>query len=123
MKRIHKKFWNDVRNLIKDKIEKEINDWQRSFSDVDKITSIMMHWGKEKAVNSILITLAEKIKIQEKKEIVLEEAGVNLNHQDDCCDHCGKKFENKDDAIKTCSYTQYLTLCDECYRKAWNSVR
>lgn len=68
-------------------------------------------------------------------KIKIVEAGVDSNHQAEYCDHCGKKFESilieedgeifeeYPDMNKTCSHTEYLTLCNKCYRKAGNSVR
>ena len=52
----------------------------------------------------------------------IEEAGVDQNHQISKCDHCNKKLKT-DEGIRTCSHTEYLTLCQECYKKAGNTVR
>lgn len=56
-------------------------------------------------------------------EIKVVEAGVDPNHQKTHCDDCKVVFKDEDDAIQTCSHTEYLTLCEECYDKRGNSVR
>ena len=56
--------------------------------------------------------------------IEIVEAGVDPAHQTDHCDCCWEhgKF-NSIDLVKTTSHTGPLTLCQNCYNKAGNSVR
>jgi hypothetical protein len=57
-------------------------------------------------------------------KIEITEAGVGEGHPKDSCSFCGYIFLNKEEeAISTCTHTEYVTLCDECYKKAGNSVR
>jgi hypothetical protein len=56
--------------------------------------------------------------------IEVVQAGVGEGHPHDSCDYCGKKFENKEEeAFATCTSTEYVTLCEKCYRKMGNQVR
>lgn len=57
-------------------------------------------------------------------KIKIIEAGNNLYHQKDHCDHCGRQFVNpyEDEGIQICARTEDVTLCEECYRAAGNSV-
>ncbi len=57
-----------------------------------------------------------------RQRLVLVEAGVGPGHPKSRCSFCGKKV-NKDEAHATCTHSEYVTLCGECYRKAGNSVR
>ena len=59
--------------------------------------------------------------------IEIVSAGVGPGHPKDKCDWCNKP-EKKDengysDLIATCTHTEYVTLCEKCYRKAGNNVR
>jgi hypothetical protein len=52
------------------------------------------------------------------------EAGVGKGHPLDHCSWCGKKFNDpSEEAIATCTHTEYVTLCRNCYCKAGNRVR
>ncbi len=39
------------------------------------------------------------------------------------CDVCGKAFDGIEQPIKTCTMSDYVTLCGECYKKAGVMVR
>lgn len=58
---------------------------------------------------------------------VIESAGVGPGHPKEECDRCGKQavkdIDGYTDLVATCTATEYLTLCEGCYRKAGNSVR
>jgi len=55
--------------------------------------------------------------------IEIVEAGVGEGHPQDTCSFCQKRFTEDDERIATCTVTEYVTLCRECYNKAGNSVR
>ncbi len=73
------------------------------------------------------IRAAAKAKQATPISLQIVEAGVDPNHQSDHCDDCQKKAvvdeEGHSDLIKTCSHTEYLTLCHGCYKKRGNGVR
>lgn len=54
----------------------------------------------------------------------LVSAGQGKGHPLDHCSWCGKKFSDpSEEAIATCTHTEYVTLCRDCYGKAGNRVR
>ena len=55
--------------------------------------------------------------------VTIMEAGVGEGHPKMECSWCDKKFEDPDEGIATCTQTEYVTLCDDCYKKAGNRVR
>ena len=64
-----------------------------------------------------------KFMVETKGGIEIVEAGVDPSHQTNHCDDCGHVFESGEDFTRTCSASQYLTLCRPCYRKRGNAVR
>ena len=72
--------------------------------------------------------IPDDVPIQSEPKIEIVEAGVDSDHQTDHCDWCGVKFEHsldddKYEGIRTCTHTEYVTLCEKCYRNAGNKVR
>jgi len=55
-------------------------------------------------------------------KVKIIEAGVGEGHPKKECSFCYKKLK-KDEGIATCTKDEYVTLCEECYKKAGNSVR
>lgn len=89
--------------------EFSVADWKREV-DEDETRQGYADWVKSQR---------EAVRLS----IGVAEAGVDPNHQTDHCDRCGYIFQEPDEAHRTCSNTEYLTLCDKCYTAAGSSVR
>ena len=55
-------------------------------------------------------------------KIKIVNAGVGEGHPKKKCSFCNKKLK-KDEAVATCTHTEYVTLCPKCYSAAGNNVR
>lgn len=60
--------------------------------------------------------------LESRVEITIESAGVDPAHQTSKCDHCACQLVG-DEGIQTCTQYRHVTLCEECYKKAGNTVR